>query len=397
MAVDAVAEAKKSVARIAERDKDVRAWEHVDGEGALAQAARSDPMLPLYAFTFGIKDLIDVEGMPTTWGTPIYAGNIAAHDAACVALARAAGAVILGKTVTTEFAYVAPSKTRNPWNFGHTPGGSSSGSAAAVADGHVRAAFGSQTMGSVLRPAAFCGVVGYKPTYATISLEGAHAVAPSFDTLGWMTRGVADAAAIRSALLGLAPPRLEGPVPRIGLLRSSAWPKAQKAMQEMVEGVARDIEAPEVDFGFDDYDDVFFPIANFEMRQSLAAERLQHFDRLREQTRKLLETEYGFEQAQHARKRLRSFDADAAFGTADVLIMPSSPGEAPDPSQTGDPVFNRLASLLGLPAITIPLKLGPAGLPMGLQLIARCHEDEALLVAANALAERYPFRERPKT
>jgi len=396
MAIDVIAEVKKSLARIAERDKDVQAWEFVDGDGALARAARTTPNLPLYGFTLGVKDLMDVEGMPTTWGSPIYAGNIAAHDAACVALARAAGVVVIGKTVTTEFAYVAPSRTRNPWNLARSPGGSSSGSAAAVADGHVRAAFGSQTMGSVLRPASFCGVVGYKPTYATISLEGVHAVAPSFDTLGWMTRSVADAATIRSALLELPPPDLDKPLPRIGFLRSSAWPKAQKAMQQMVEGVARDLRAPEIDFGFDDYDDVFFPIANFEMRQSLATERLQHFDRLREQTRNLLQAiDYDFERAQQARKRLWAFDSNRAFGTTDVLIMPASAGEAPDPAQTGDPVFNRLASLLGLPAITIPIKLGPSGLPLGLQLIARRQDDETLLIAASALAARYPFRNQP--
>jgi amidase len=388
-------EVQQSIACIAERDERVQAWEHVDAAGALAQAERCDAGLPLYGFTFGVKDLIDVEGMPTTWGSPIYAGNVAAHDAGCVALARAAGAVIVGKTVTTEFAFVAPSRTRNPWDLSRTPGGSSSGSAAAVADGHVRAAFGTQTMGSVLRPAAFCGIVGYKPTYATISLEGAHAAAPSFDTLGWMTRSVADAIAIRSALLDVAAPNPDKTVPRIGFLRSSAWPKAQAAMRDMVERVARDVEAPEVDFGFDDYDDVFLPIAFFEMRQSLATERLQHFDRLRPQTQAVLASaEYGFERAERARKRLRSVDIDAAFG-ADVLIMPASTGEAPDPSTTGDPVFNRLASLLGLPAIAIPIELGPAGLPLGLQLIARPHEDEALLIAAHALARRYPFVERP--
>jgi amidase len=358
----------------------------------LAQEARSNPNLPLHGFTFGVKDLFDVEGMPTTWGTPIYAKNVAAHDAACVALARAAGAIIVGKTVTTEFAFIAPSKTHNPWNLSHTPGGSSSGSAAAVADHHVRAAFGSQTMGSVLRPAAFCGVVGYKPTYATISLEGAHAVAPSFDTLGWMTRSVGDAATILGALLEIQPPALEKPLPRIGFLRTSAWPRAQKAMQEMVEEIARDIGAPEMDFGFDDFDEVFFPIANFEMQQSYATERFQHLDRLREQTKKLvLAKEWTFGNAQRMRKRLAAFDADRAFGAFDVLIMPGSAGEAPDMSQTGDPVFNRLASLLGLPAITIPIKLGPSGLPLGLQLIARRQEDAALLSAAHALEQRYPF------
>jgi amidase len=385
-----------SLQRIAARDAAVQAWECVDTEGARAQATRVDRAAPLYGFTFGVKDLFDVAGLPTTWGTPIYAANVAAKDAACVALARAAGAVIVGKTVTTEFAYVAPSRTRNPWNVERTPGGSSSGSAAAVADGHVRAAFGSQTMGSVLRPAAFCGVVGYKPTYATISLDGAHAVAPSFDTLGWMTRSVEDAARIRWSLLDLPSSDLDGPLPTLGLLRTSAWPKAQAAMHAMVEEVAAEFNAAEVRFGFDDYDEVFFPIANFEMRQSLATERLQHFDRLRPQTQALLNAvEFDFRGAERWRSRVDEFDVNAAFGSADVLLLPASPGEAPDLTTTGDPTFNRLASLLGIPAITIPIKLGPSGLPLGLQLIARRWDDELLLRAARAVERRFPFAFQP--
>ena len=385
-----------SLERIAARDAAVQAWECVDAAGARSQAAAADPDAPLHGFTFGVKDLFDVEGLPTTWGTPIYAGNLAVKDSACVALARAAGATIMGKTVTTEFAFIAPSRTRNPWNLERTPGGSSSGSAAAVADGHVRAAFGSQTMGSVLRPAAFCGVVGYKPTYATISLDGAHAVAPSFDTLGWMTRTVADAARIRWALLGLRPAGLEDRIPAFGFLRTSAWPKAQPAMQQLVEEVATAFEAPEVDFGFDDYDEVFFPIANFEMQQSFAVERRQHFDRLRPQTQALLNAvEFTFLRAERFRGRVERFDVNAAFGDADVLVLPASPGEAPDLSTTGDPTFNRLASLLGLPAITIPVTLGPSGLPLGVQLIARRWEDELLLRAARTVERRFPFALAP--
>jgi Asp-tRNA(Asn)/Glu-tRNA(Gln) amidotransferase A subunit family amidase len=251
-------------------------------------------------------------------------------------------------------------------------------------------------MGSVLRPAAFCGVVGYKPTYATISLDGAHAVAPSFDTLGWMTRSVEDAARIRWSLLDLPPSDLEGQLPALGLLRTSAWPKAQAAMQALVEEVAAAFKAPEVLFGFDDYDEVFFPIANFEMRQSLATERLQHFDRLRPQTQALLNAvEFDFRGAERSRGRIEGFDVNAAFGHAHVLLLPASAGEAPDLSTTGDPTFNRLASLLGLPAITIPIKLGPSGLPLGVQLIARRWADELLLRAARAVERRFPFALQP--
>lgn len=392
-AIDVV---EASLARIAARDAAVQAWEYLDADGARAAAKTADPTRPLFGFTLGVKDLFDVEGMPTTWGTPIYNGNIAVHDAACVAVARAAGAIVMGKTVTTEFAFIAPSKTRNPWHLAHTPGGSSSWSAAAVADGHVRVAFGSQTMGSVLRSAAFCGVVGYKPTYATISLAGAHAVAPSFDTLGWMTRSVDDAAQMRSALLELPLVDLDRPLPRLGFLRTSAWRRAQPAMQTMVEEIARELNAPEIDFGFDDFDAVFFAVANFEMRQSFANERFQHLDQMRPQTQLLLQSaEFDFAGAERMRPRIRAFDADAAFGNADVLLMPGCAGEAPDLTTTGDPVFNRLASLLGLPAITIPIKLGPTGLPLGLQLMARRHQDETLLCAARAIERRYPFAVSP--
>lgn len=392
MSKRAVAEVQRTRERIAAREAAVQAWEYLDLDGALLQAQRADPSLPLHAFTFGVKDLFDVGGMPTTWGTTIYRkNNIAQKDAACVALVRAAGAIIVGKTVTTELAFVNPSKTRNPWNLDRTPGGSSSGSAAAVADGHVRAAFGSQTMGSVLRPAAFCGVVGYKPTYGTISLDGAHGVAPSFDTLGWMTRTVGDAALIRAALLNTPVPTSNGIKPKLGFLRTSAWDRAQPAMQALVESIASEYYAPEIDFGFDDFDEVFFPIANFEMQQSYAAERLQHAAELSPKTRALAEDpQYTFARALEMRKRLARFDVDGAFGEADILMLPASPGEAPDLTTTGDPVFNRLASLLGLPAITIPVGLGPTGLPLGLQLMARKWEDEKLLYVAASVAEKHP-------
>lgn len=385
-----VAEVRRSLDRIAARDAEVQAWEFVDADGALRQAESADPGLPLCGFTFGVKDIIDVAGMPTTWGSPIYAGNVAVHDAACVALARAAGAVILGKTVTTEFAYAAPSRTRNPWDLTRGPGGSSSGSAAAVADGHVRCAFGTQTMGSVLRPASFCGVVGYKPTFMTISIDGIRPSAPSFDTLGWLARSVEDAAIVRAALLGTEPVPLDGTVARLGFLRTSAWSRAQPAMQQMVERVAAELGAPEVDIGFDDFDEVFFPIGNFEIRQSLAYERNTHLERLAPQTRALVEaTEWTYERSLPARARRQHFDVDTAFGAYDVLLLPASAGEAPDPSHTGDPVFNRIASLLGLPAVAIPIELGPAGLPLGLQLIARRNQDELLLRTAHAVAQRF--------
>lgn len=395
----AEAAVRDALGRIAAGDPRIHAWEFVAADAALAEARRNDaaPPRPLHGWTLGVKDIIDVAGMPTTWGSEIYRGNApAVKDAACVALARAAGATVVGKTVTTEFAFLAPSRTRNPWNTAHSPGGSSSGSAAAVAAGHVRVAFGTQTMGSVLRPSSFCGVVGYKPTFDSVSLEGVRALAGSFDTLGWIARSVEDCARFREALLGLSPASLAGPLPKLALFRTPAWEKAQPAMRELVQRIARETGAATVDLGFDDFDEVVNAIQFYEMRQNLATEWLQHHDRVSPQAREALGVSgYDLPRYVRARERRRAFDVDAAFGDAEVLLLPASAGEAPDPSHTGDPVFNRTASVLGLPAIAIPVALGPQGLPLGVQLVARRHADELVLRAARALAERYPFAHVP--
>jgi amidase len=391
-------EVRERLARIAERDAFVRAWAFVDPERALAEARRSDavPPGPLHGWTVGVKDIIDVEGMPTTYGSEIYAGNIAVRDAACIALTRHAGGVIVGKTVTTEFAYAAPSRTRNPWDPLRTPGGSSSGSAAAVADGHVRAAFGTQTQGSVLRPASFCGVVGYKPTYRAISLSGVLSSSVATDTLGWMTRSVADASRLREALLDLPPIALDGTLPVLGWWRPPAWGEVEPAMQQLVERIAADCGAFETTLGFDDLDEVFFPISFYEQRQAMATEALQYHDELSPQLRAVTDaTEWTYARYLAARERLRAFDVDRAFGRAEVLLLPAALGEAPNPTTTGNPVMNRPASLLGLPAIAIPAGRGPNGLPLGVQLIARPHQDELVLRAAHALEARLAFTAVP--
>ena len=384
--------------RIAVRDSFVRAWAFLAPERALADARRSDAMPPgpLRGWTVGVKDIIDVEGMPTTWGSEIYADNVAVRDAACIALTRRTGAVILGKTVSTEFAFAAPSRTRNPWDPTRTPGGSSSGSAAAVADGHVRVAFATQTQGSVLRPAAFCGVVGYKPTYRTVTLEGIRSCSVSTDTLGWIARSVADAARFREALLDLPALDLDARVPALGWYRGHAWSQVEPAMQGLLERVAAECGAFEVDLGFDHLDEVFLPIAFYEQRQAMATEALQYHDELSPELRAVTDaTEWTYTRYLESLARLRTFDVDRAFGNANVLLMPAALGEAPSPATTGNPIMNRLASLLGLPAITIPGALGPNGLPLGLQLIARPHRDDLVLRAAHALAERIAFTATP--
>jgi Asp-tRNA(Asn)/Glu-tRNA(Gln) amidotransferase A subunit family amidase len=379
-------EVRERLERIGARDSFLRAWAFLAPERALADARRSDalPPGPLHGWTVGVKDIIDVEGMPTTWGS-------------CIALTRRTGAVILGKTVSTEFAFATPSRTRNPWDSTRTPGGSSSGSAAAVADGHVRVGFATQTQGSVLRPAAFCGVVGYKPTYRTVTLEGIRSCSVSTDTLGWIARSVADAARFREALLDLPALDLDAPAPAFGWYRGHAWAQVEPAMQELLTRVAAENGADEVDFGFADLEDVFLPIAFYEQRQAMATEALQYHDELSPELRAVTDaTEWTYPRYLEALARLRAFDVDRAFGRAQVLLMPAALGEAPNPTTTGNPIMNRLASLLGLPAITIPGGLGPNELPLGLQLIARPHRDDLVLRAAHALAQRIGFSAKPR-
>jgi len=227
--------------RIEEREPQVQAWACLDPERALAEARTRDagpPRPPLYGLPVGIKDIIDTADAPTECGTALLRGRRPGRDAACVAALRAAGAVILGKTVTTELAFFAPGPTRNPRNPAHTPGGSSSGSAAAVADSMVPAALGTQTAGSIIRPAAYCGIVGFKPSHGLLSMEGIHPFAPSLDTLGVLVREVADVAPLLGALgapVDVTP--LTRP-PRIGLWRSAQWPHASAAMQARLEEVA---------------------------------------------------------------------------------------------------------------------------------------------------------------
>ena len=217
--------------RIAERDGDVCAWEYVDPAAALNEARARDstpPRGPLHGVPVGVKDIIDTADMPTGYGSPIWRGHRPARDAACVALVREAGAVVLGKTVTTELAYFSPGRTANPHDLGRTPGGSSSGSAAAVADHMVPVALGTQTAGSIIRPAAFCGVVGYKPSFGTISRSGVMPFAETLDTVGSLAASVADAALLVSVAAG-RPDLLvgDGPgqAPRVAVYRSAAWPR----------------------------------------------------------------------------------------------------------------------------------------------------------------------------
>jgi Asp-tRNA(Asn)/Glu-tRNA(Gln) amidotransferase A subunit family amidase len=384
--------------RIKEREPDVEAWAYIDPDAALAEARARDkvaPLGPLHGVPIGFKDIIDTHDMPTAYGSDIYPGFRPNGDASCVAVARAAGAVVLGKTVTTEFAFVNPGKTRNPHNPAHTPGGSSSGSAAGVADFMVPLALGTQTGGSVIRPASFCGVVGYKPTYGQLNYAGTKVLAASLDTLGVMARQVADLALLRAGLLG-APATvatLESP-PRLGLCRTPWWDHADPATHTAVQGAAdtatgaganvRDVTLPP---SFAALADANQTIMFYEGRRSLAHEFNHHADRL---SPRLIEKipadlDISFDDyraailcAQQCRQEL-----NGVLDGLDALIVPSAVGEAPlGLESTGDATFNRPWTTIGAPCVTLPGNRGANGLPVGVQVIGLPHGDEALLSAA---------------
>jgi len=382
--------------RINDREPHVQAWE-VIAENAVEEARRTDaqPHRPLLCgLPVGIKDLIDTADLPTAYGSPIYAGHRPKADAACVAALRAAGAVVLGKTVTTEFAAYRGGKTRNPHDPARTPGGSSSGSAAAVADRMVPVALGSQTAGSVIRPASFCGAVGYKPTFSAYSLRGVHPLAPSLDTLGFFVRQVADVpwidAALRGARRPAAIPELQRP-PRIGLCRTDQWPRAQQSTQSLVEDAGRRLARAgaalrEVD-AFAGLAEAQAIIMAAEAAQSFRDLMQKHEQRISEVFRSLLRegARCPPERLLAARKKAEQGRGELAgvFADVDVLMTPAAAGEAPAGLEsTGDPAFCRAWTLLGCPCISLPVLIGPAGLPVGLQLVAPPGADDRLLAAA---------------
>ena len=387
--------------RIEDREGEVRAWIHLDPDYAIGQARRADqsgPKGPMHGVPFGVKDVIDTAELPTEYGSEaIHKGHRPERDAACVAAMRDSGAVLMGKTVSTEFATFTPGKTRNPHNPGHTPGGSSSGSAAAVAAQMVPIAFGNQTAGSLIRPAAFCGDVGLKPSHGTVDLTGILPLEPSFDTLGYMARSVDDVAAFYGIVRGAAPAPLAdglGRAPRIGLCRTPYWDKAEAASRDALERAASrlsDLGAEVFDVALpDDFaaiPDSHRVILNAGLTKSLARQYADHRDRLSDRLRAMIEEGLSYDEATleaadaHA-KRCR-LDADALFAHCDGLLSPSAPGEAPEGlGATGDPVFQTTWTLLHLPCVTVPYARGPNRLPVGVQLIAKRGADDTVLALA---------------
>ena len=388
--------------RIEEREPVVGAWAHLDRPAALDAARACDasaPRSPLHGNPVAVKDIIDTADLPTEHGSPVYAGRRPSSDASCVRRLREAGAVVLGKTVTTEFATYQPARTVNPLDPRRTPGGSSSGSAAAVADGMVPLALGSQTAGSTIRPASFCGILGFKPTHGAIDLGGVLQLSARLDTLGLFARTPAELGLLAGALLPGArtapapPPGAAGP-PRIAFVRTAHWQDAEPSGRTAVERAAErlasagaelaDLQLPA---GFDGLPAAQETIMAVDACRSLAREREEHGDLLSEPLRELLARgaataarDYGaaVELAESCRGEL-----DGVLAGFDAILTPAARGEAPlGLDSTGDPLFCRAWTLLGTPAVSVPGMTGESGMPIGVQLVGRVGADRALLGVA---------------
>lgn len=414
-ALRAVDLAKAYLAQIEKREPEVQAWAWLDSDHVLAQAARLDayrasgrPIGSLHGLPVGIKDIIDTAKIPTENGTVLDAGRVPGRNAVVVSRLQQAGAIIMGKTVTTELAFFGPGKTRNPHDPSRTPGGSSSGSAAAVAARMVPLAVGTQTAGSVIRPAAFCGVTGFKPTFGGIGRTGILTQAPSLDTVGVFAHSPEDAAMLAEALFGhdpadpatseLPPPRLlqtaqsAPPVtPVLGLLRPPDWQQADEETQagflelrERLGPLCHEFDLPAV-----------FAAANrrrehvqfAEMAKSYRAYAERGSEKMSDSLRAALEDG----RTVSAQEYLEALDMrsvynavlDETFNSVDAIVTYAAPGAAPAGLEsTGSPVFNGLWTLCGLPALTLPLLASGEGLPIGVQLIGRRHEDGRLLRTA---------------
>jgi Asp-tRNA(Asn)/Glu-tRNA(Gln) amidotransferase A subunit family amidase len=411
--------------RIAALEPRVQAWEWFDPSRAMAEAEeRAGGILgdlPLFGIPVGVKDIIATRGIPTRYGSRIFATNVPTHSAWIVRRLEALGGLVMGKTVTTEFAYRQPGKTRNPWNTAHTPGGSSSGSAAAVAAGFVPIAIGTQTLGSVIRPAAYCGVVGYKPSYGAISRTGILPFSTTLDTVGVFARSVADAAWFGTCLMGTDPrdeaTLTKGPekilrvpleplaaAPRLAVVRTQKWPLASEAQKANFEdsvarlrdagAAVREVNLPRL---FDDAWENLMAILSREAVKSFASIESRHRIRLSPHLIELLDRGHRVTPEQYARARARRDEyrrwLDGVFERADAIATIPATGEAPDGlANTGDASFCSLWTQAGLPAVTIPSGFGPRGLPLGLQLVGRYREDQRALEVSAWVESNLGFR-----
>ena len=380
--------------RIARREPVVQAMAAFDPD----LARRTQPLPgPLHGLPIGIKDVLDTADLPSEYNSPIWRGHRPRADAACVAWAKAAGAVVLGKTVTTEFATRTPGPTTNPHDPARTPGGSSSGSAAGVAAGFFPLAYGTQTAGSVIRPAAYCGVVGYKPSFGLINRMGMKLMSDSLDTVGVMARGVADCALLAGAVSGHDlgdPDTRPGRAPRIGLCRSPAWDRALPETVELFERLRGRLERAgatvtglDLPLEYDRLEAAHAVVMNAESARALGWEMTHARDQLSPTLRERME--WGLAQpaaalleAQDTFRRLQG-GFPAVMADLDVLVTPAAPGQAPvGLAWTGDAGFNFVWTSLHVPCVTVPAGTGPDGMPLGVQVVGLRGQDRAALAWA---------------
>lgn len=409
VSVDEVVDA--ALTRIHAREPSLHAWQFLDPEMVNAQARSVRHHGPLSGVVVGVKDNFDTYDMPTTCGSPIYAGNRPSRDASSVDRLREAGALVLGKTAMTQFAAVyEPAKTVNPYQSDRTPGGSSSGSAAAVADRMVPVALGTQTAGSVIRPAAYCGVLGFKPTSNAIDRKGVKLISPTLDAVGMFARSVDDLVMLAEVLFQ-APSDVEqhgspkrpatDPPLRVAFIRTDRWEQAESATRvaveksaELIAGDRAEVEEIQLPALFDELIDASASIFHFELARMLETEYTQHLDMLPaslveaiEDGVRMKEREYQAHLATASRCRPI---VKKVFATHDVILTPATVGEAPSIQSTGDPLFCRSWSLLGNPTATLPGLRGPSGLPVGIQLVGDVGADVALLAIADRIARLLP-------
>jgi len=386
------------LARISERERQVKAFAFIDP----AQARVAKPLQgPLHGIPIGVKDVFDTADMPTEHGSPIWKGWRPKADAAAVNLARAAGAVVIGKTVTAEFAIRTAGPTVHPQTLKHTPGGSSSGSAAGAADWFFPMAFGTQAMGSLIKPAAYCGVVGFKPSFGVINRGGVKLVAETLDTVGVIARSVADCALFVGAVSGgdLGDPDIRTEhAPRIGVCRSPSWSKAQPETERLLNDVTETLTRAgalvvkhELASDFDAALQTYPHVLNREAAHGLGWELAHARGKISAPLREQLDAGLAVTWEQYAKAVTALAQVRERFsstlGDLDVLITPAATGEAPEGlASTGDSAFNSLWTALHVPCVTVPAGKGPNGLPLGIQIIARRGDDRAALVWAQWIA-----------
>jgi Asp-tRNA(Asn)/Glu-tRNA(Gln) amidotransferase A subunit family amidase len=406
------------LARINEVDSDVQAWAFLDRDLAMRQAEAADlhrmqgkSLGPLHGVPVGIKDILDTGDMPTEFGSPVWAGRTPRQDAFAVAQLRSDGAIILGKTVTTEYAYFHPGKTRNPHDHARTPGGSSSGSAAAVAAYMVPGSVGTQTNGSVIRPAAFCGVIGFKPTHGLVPRSGVLTMSRSLDQIGVFTRSVEDAALLAESIVGFdeedpdtrpvarlpfaSVAASEPPLPpRFAFVKSPVWEQAEPVTRDafgaLVETLGEAVTEVDLSPGIARAVDFHRIVMEVEMAHNLKRDYEKFGGQLSDKLRSLIERGRGHKAVDYTAALSAAGPLNASleevFNEYDAILTPAAPGEAPvGLESTGNPIFCTIWTFLGTPAVSLPLLQSETGLPIGVQLVGRRGFDARLLRTARWL------------